>query len=553
MRYQIVKYGENGNFVDTYSFAYRCGECGGVFYGEVFAPQCYYKSVEEIETAYQEELSIAIDNDDSGRAKRLEKNFRQHNIQKLNERETAIRKYDCAIAVEMCPICGQKLNKGKKYFLPKISGFYWASENGIDYSDVEKTLLEEKFKGKSEVDAKVSLLERFFQDEDLAAAKESVENFKDMCDLPVVSKGLAEIGEIKADREKLKDYILHLIHLENNIYFLDEQLSALYVQRLANQRNKIFNKHALSTTLKSRLEEFRDTYQKALKELESAKAYRPVISIDYPAVPVPPVLGKPGLFNKKKVLEENEWLTKNYQVALDAYQKQVRRCDEEKNRLIAEKCATVIGEAQAKADTAKAALDEAENRLDRKLKELGERPNPAEAIQVILDKEIAETEDLLKKSYAARNELYAYDIIFGKYRNVIALSSFYEYLTSGRCMSLEGADGAYNIYENEIRADRVIDRLDAVISSLETIKQNQYMMYQELQSINKSLHHLNRSMEKALTSIQHIEANTTQMSGYLEHISQNSDVIAHNTAVTAYYSKVNAELTNALGYMVAFR
>lgn len=60
-------------------------------------------------------------------------------------------------------------------------------------------------------------------------------------------------------------------------------------------------------------------------------------------------------------------------------------------------------------------------------------------------------------------------------------------------------------------------------------------------------------MEKALTSIQHIEANTTQMSGYLEHISQNSDVIAHNTAVTAYYSKVNAELTNALGYMVAFR
>ena len=37
-----------------------------------------------------------------------------------------------------------------------------------------------------------------------------------------------------------------------------------------------------------------------------------------------------------------------------------------------------------------------------------------------------------------------------------------------------------------------------------------------------------------------------------KHISKNSDVIAHNTAVTAYYSKINAELTNALGYMVAF-
>ena len=60
-------------------------------------------------------------------------------------------------------------------------------------------------------------------------------------------------------------------------------------------------------------------------------------------------------------------------------------------------------------------------------------------------------------------------------------------------------------------------------------------------------------MTKALTSIQGIEAQTKQMRGYLERISQNSDVIAHNTMVTAHYSKVNAELTNALGYMVAFK
>ena len=53
-------------------------------------------------------------------------------------------------------------------------------------------------------------------------------------------------------------------------------------------------------------------------------------------------------------------------------------------------------------------------------------------------------------------------------------------------------------------------------------------------------------MGKALTSIRSIEDNTA-------HIAQNSDVIAHNTAVTAYYSKVNAELTNALGYMVALK
>ena len=53
-------------------------------------------------------------------------------------------------------------------------------------------------------------------------------------------------------------------------------------------------------------------------------------------------------------------------------------------------------------------------------------------------------------------------------------------------------------------------------------------------------------MNKALTSIQSIDTHTAK-------IAETSEVIAHNTAVTAYYSKVNAELTNALGYMVAFK
>ena len=43
------------------------------------------------------------------------------------------------------------------------------------------------------------------------------------------------------------------------------------------------------------------------------------------------------------------------------------------------------------------------------------------------------------------------------------------------------------------------------------------------------------------------------MNVYMEKVAANSDVIAHNTAVNAYYSQVNAELTDALGYMVAMR
>ena len=79
------------------------------------------------------------------------------------------------------------------------------------------------------------------------------------------------------------------------------------------------------------------------------------------------------------------------------------------------------------------------------------------------------------------------------------------------------------------------------------------MIYRKLQSIDDFLHTLNRSFEQAVSSLQSIDSKATTMNKYLENISANTDVIAHNSAVSAYYSKVNAELTNALGFMVALK
>ena len=65
------------------------------------------------------------------------------------------------------------------------------------------------------------------------------------------------------------------------------------------------------------------------------------------------------------------------------------------------------------------------------------------------------------------------------------------------------------------------------------------MMYKEMQEINESLRSLNFTMGQALAAIRGIKANTSQMSEYMKNISDNSAVIAHNTAVSAYYSKIN--------------
>ena len=45
------------------------------------------------------------------------------------------------------------------------------------------------------------------------------------------------------------------------------------------------------------------------------------------------------------------------------------------------------------------------------------------------------------------NNYYDKNIIYPKYRDLVALCMIYEYLVSGRCLTLEGRNGAYNKYD----------------------------------------------------------------------------------------------------------
>ena len=85
----------------------------------------------------------------------------------------------------------------------------------------------------------------------------------------------------------------------------------------------------------------------------------------------------------------------------------------------------------------------------------------------------------------ALQDLYNKDVIFPKYRNFVAISAISEYLSSGRCYSLEGPDGAYNLYEMELRQNIVIGQLSSIVNNLEQIRSNQYSLYEELTESNR--------------------------------------------------------------------
>jgi hypothetical protein len=87
----------------------------------------------------------------------------------------------------------------------------------------------------------------------------------------------------------------------------------------------------------------------------------------------------------------------------------------------------------------------------------------------------------------ALEDHYAKNVLFPKYRSFVAVSAINEYLQSGRCDKLEGADGAYNLYEMELRQNIVIGHLSTIIDNLEQIRDNQYSLYQELLRANQTI------------------------------------------------------------------
>lgn len=133
---------------------------------------------------------------------------------------------------------------------------------------------------------------------------------------------------------------------------------------------------------------------------------------------------------------------------------------------------------------------------------------------------ITETKALLGK-------LYDKNIIYPKYCTLPALTSIYEYFMTGRCTELTGPHGAYNLYEDEVRKDTIINRLDTVIENLEQIRNNQYMLYQQVKSIKE---------------------NTDIMVSELRQIKGYSIAIAELTALNAYYASLNERNTRIMMY-----
>lgn len=102
-------------------------------------------------------------------------------------------------------------------------------------------------------------------------------------------------------------------------------------------------------------------------------------------------------------------------------------------------------------------------------------------------------------------QLYSKNVLYPKYRNYACVCTLYEYFDSGRCTTLEGHEGAYNLLENEMRLNRIITQNDRILENLETVKQNQEFLYESIQEGNRKADQIIRGcdhMSNQLNGIQ---------------------------------------------------
>ena len=397
------------------------------------------------------------------------------------------------------------------------------------------------------------------------------DNFVKLADIAHPSK--KDIVGIAESYEKLQDYLKSITTLEGFIYSVSERLKILYDLKSKYDKDsysvwlyEIYKNKCLIQKLQQEagILKTKDAADGiSLEDFAFELPEKPVECIK----PEEPTLKKPRLFNKQKVMMENASLMEVYNREIEKYERDLAEYNQEMVKYT-EKLVTLKekqeNEYNLKIQSARKEQEIALQELQKRCDEISEQIktiessfedylSPQRLALIQINNEITEAENLLKKAYDARNELYAYDIIHPKYRNFVSMASIYEYIETKRCTTLSGHEGAYNIYENEIRLNNIVTQLSQVIESLEQIQRNQYYIYRAISETNQELNALNKSMEQALESLSAISVKVEGIGHTVTQIAETTEVIAYNTEQTAFYAKKNTELTNALGFLVALK
>lgn len=154
-------------------------------------------------------------------------------------------------------------------------------------------------------------------------------------------------------------------------------------------------------------------------------------------------------------------------------------------------------------------------------------------IKMVLQPECDYLTKIYKNTSTILHNLYSMGIIGEKYRNLVAVSSFYEYLEYGRCDSLTGPHGAYNKFEDELYKKIIIGKLDDISLKLDEIRNNQIMIYHAIEESKQQTEALLSELQRQNN------INNQQVVEALDQINYNVTCIRINQESDLYLQSVS--------------
>ena len=357
-------------------------------------------------------------------------------------------------------------------------------------------------------------------------------------------------------------YFRVLLNIKTDIQKLEARLLDLILGQLSADRDYINSTGRSEETIVNEItKEQRNIIargRRLQKELEfhMQEGWREAFEIDMPQEPVKPVLIKPtepeykhtGLFNRRQINAENDELRRQYQQEMDAYTARMREYEEAQKQYEQAK-----NEYDRKRNEVYAQAEDAWNRnvdnirkkaelhdlrirnaeLDKMLQNptkyaqrLLQNSTPAK-IKRLFDEEIKRNTKLRNQAYQIEADLQTILFVLPKYLDIAAVAKIYEYLVTGRVSVLTGSNGAYKLYETELRNNRSL-RPATISPNTENNAERDFSIYKSLSSVSKQMTEISQRTSAAIDELR-------QMNG-------TDAVEEYNYAIDSYYSAIEEEL-----------
>ncbi len=410
---------------------------------------------------------------------------------------------------------------------------------------------------------------------------------------------------VKTEDVAVKEYLQHLVDIKFDIQFFIQQLRICISKKIINDRALVLERSKAPNMLKDELIESIAKCQRKKVEIEDKRRFdsekynledelgrRGLTIPAVPQLPIKPDISEPdepiiekaGLFNKKKIEKQNNELIEKYRADKEIYFSRMKEYEdsmsqynhqmelyknaklsyEEKIKDVASKLEKKREEDEKRNASLKEkeleSVEKDEKEYRRKLVNIKETieqyisSSYPYLMDIIICEEMEEIKGHLKDLFDCEGKLLALNVINKKYLDLAALTTILDYYESERVTELKGPDGAYNLYEAELKTNIIIGKLDKVIESLDDIRNSQFLLYDKLNGIHRSIDKMTEKMEKGMDSI------TRELKAFHRDNNNQLEMIKKNTALTAYYSEKNAQyskriadLTATVGWLVALK